>query len=165
MPNQFLRLSRHGSCFYFRRRVPPDLVGLIKRSAIVKSLHTSNRKTAVAHARIMAVETDVLFARLRGMAMTFDPSFASGLVVEFTKPNGTKIKLDGTVEELRSAAANGLFDKLDLSLPHAQKVGVEPASGIDARQSISRMETTIQGDGALESVPVSEEPIGFSAAY
>lgn len=165
MPNQFLRLSRHGSCFYFRRRVPADLVGLIKRSAIVKSLHTSNRKTAVAHARIMAVETDVLFARLRGMAMTFDPGFASGLVVEFTKPNGTKIKLDGTVEELRSAAANGLFDKLDLSLPQSQKVGGEPSSGSVESQSISSVETTVRLADSLKSVPVSEEPNGFSEAY
>ena len=165
VPNQFLRLSRHGSCFYFRRRVPSDLIAVIKRSAIVKSLHTTNRKTAVEHARIMAVETDVLFSRLRGMAMTFDPSFSSGLIVEFTNPNGTKIKLDGTVEELRSAAANGLFDKLDLSIPQAQKVGIEPASDIGASQSISNIAKTIQLDSALESAPASEVPIGFSAAY
>lgn len=165
MPTQFLRLSRHGDCYYFRRRVPADLIAVIKRSAIVKSLHTSNRKTAVGHARIMAVQTDVLFARLRNMTINFDRRFASVLVVEVSKPDGTRVKLDGSVEELRAAAENGLFDKLDLSLPQAQKIGVEPSSGIVASQLTSSLETTVRLDGSLESVPASEEPIGFSEAY
>jgi integrase len=65
MAGNFLQRSRHGTTYFFRRRVPDDLVHIIKRRQIYKSLCTTCRRTAIILARNLAVRTDDLFRRLR----------------------------------------------------------------------------------------------------
>ena len=64
----YLKRSRHGTVFYFRRRVPRDLVGLLSRSHVVVSLRMADREGAVRAARQLAAATDRLFDRLRAMS-------------------------------------------------------------------------------------------------
>lgn len=63
----------------------------------------------------MAVQTDQLFAKLRDMKTRFDAGSFSGLVIDITKPDGTRVKFDGSVEELESAAVDKIFEALDLN--------------------------------------------------
>ena len=163
MPGCFLRLSRHGSFFYFRRRVPADLVGILRQQFIVKSLRTSDRKQAVARARIMAVQTDLLFSKARDMKYSFDPSFSSGLVIDITAPNGTKIRLDGSVEELESAAVTKLIDALDLAAPVEAKTLTGNAN--TDKRVVSPGAGQVVQEGIAEVDPASRGPRGYRAAY
>jgi hypothetical protein len=71
-------ISRHGTVYYFRRRVPDDLQAMIGRRYIVKSLRTSVRWDATVHARILASKLDVIFGELRRMPDSIDRSLISG---------------------------------------------------------------------------------------
>ncbi len=68
MAISFLSKSRHGSVFYFRRRVPDDLRRHIGKPYLVKSLHTYERRAAIILARSLAAHTDKIFIKLREMA-------------------------------------------------------------------------------------------------
>jgi hypothetical protein len=68
MAANFLQRSRHGSVFYFRRRVPDDLRILTSQAQIFRSLHTTNRREAIVRARALATGSDRLFTQLRDMA-------------------------------------------------------------------------------------------------
>jgi hypothetical protein len=68
MAGLFLQRSRHGTVFYFRRRVPDDLRAMVGHSYIVKSLSTEERRVAVIRARMFASKTDALFNEWRTMA-------------------------------------------------------------------------------------------------
>lgn len=61
----YLTRSRHGTVFYFRRRIPLDLRPHLKHDALCFSLRTGDRRIAVARARAAAVQTDRLFLSLR----------------------------------------------------------------------------------------------------
>jgi len=64
----FLQKSRHGTIFYFRRRVPLDLRVTVGASVVYKSLLTSDRRDAIVLARALAAKTDELFSGIRDMA-------------------------------------------------------------------------------------------------
>ncbi|MFO1305787.1 MAG: DUF6538 domain-containing protein [Burkholderiales bacterium] len=64
MPAHFLRRSRHGTTYFFRRRVPARLREILGTGYICRSLLTSDRRAAVARARAWAVRTDELFEGL-----------------------------------------------------------------------------------------------------
>lgn len=68
MAGAFLQRSRHGTMFYFRRRVPADLRAIAGRPYIVKSLATEQRREAIILARAFASKTDALFYEWRSMA-------------------------------------------------------------------------------------------------
>ena len=61
MSSNFIQRSRHGTVFYFRRRVPKDLVSRIGRSHLVSSLHTEELAEARKRGRALAAATDELF--------------------------------------------------------------------------------------------------------
>ncbi len=65
MSGHFLVRSRHGTQFYFRRRVPDDLQALIGKRVLCKSLGTADRRSAMIRARLLASRTDQLFETLR----------------------------------------------------------------------------------------------------
>lgn len=67
MAGSFLQKSRHGTVFYFRRRIPDDLRSIIGKPSIVKSLGTEQRREAIILARALAAKTDTLFHDLRSM--------------------------------------------------------------------------------------------------
>ncbi len=58
MSGHFLVRSRHGTQFYFRRRVPDDLQALIGKHVLCKSLGTADRRSAMIRARLLASRTD-----------------------------------------------------------------------------------------------------------
>lgn len=61
----YLKRSRHGTNFYFRRRVPDDLQPLVARRHLCRTLDTADLRAAVIRARALAARTDQLFAALR----------------------------------------------------------------------------------------------------
>ena len=67
MTQNFLTTSRHGTVFYFRRRVPDDLRQIIGKPYFVKTLATSHRGAAVVLARAYASRTDTIYGNLRAM--------------------------------------------------------------------------------------------------
>lgn len=64
MAMTYLTKSRHGTTFYFRRRVPKAAKKLLGHSMIVQSLLTSDRRLAIIRGRLLAVHTDSLFQRI-----------------------------------------------------------------------------------------------------
>lgn len=64
MAGDFIQRSRHGTVFFFRRRVPHALRSVLGRQHFYSSLHTQDRTEARRRARALAVVTDDLFARL-----------------------------------------------------------------------------------------------------
>jgi hypothetical protein len=68
MAGDFLKLNRHGTQFYFRRRVPDDLRQAIGQRYLVQSLRTGLRSVAVPTARLLAAKSDLLFDQLRTMS-------------------------------------------------------------------------------------------------
>jgi integrase len=67
MAKNFLTFSRHGTIYYFRRRVPDDLKQIIGKPYLVKSLETSCRCDAIILARAYAAKTDAIYRHLRDM--------------------------------------------------------------------------------------------------
>lgn len=68
MAGDFLKLNRHGTQFYFRRRVPDDLRAIVGQSYLIQSLRTGVRSVAVPTARLLAAKSDILFDQLRTMS-------------------------------------------------------------------------------------------------
>lgn len=58
-------LIRKGATYYYRRRVPADLIATYKRPEYVLSLRTKDRREAERLVRKVDVEVDELFERLR----------------------------------------------------------------------------------------------------
>ncbi len=67
MAINFLTKSRHGSVYYFRRRVPDALRRFLGKPYLVKSLGTYERREAIILARSLAAYTDQIFTKLRDM--------------------------------------------------------------------------------------------------
>lgn len=80
MARNFLTSSRHGTVFYYRRRVPDDLRPIIGKPYVVKTLKTSDRREAIILARAFAGRTDEIFGQLRTMKKN-DPK---GLQSDYT---------------------------------------------------------------------------------
>ena len=57
----FLSRSRHGTTFYFRRRVCQQIQPILQKTYLVTSLRTSDIREARIRARRLAVQTDRLF--------------------------------------------------------------------------------------------------------
>lgn len=108
MAANFLQKSRHDSVFYFRRRVPADLFYVLGKRQIYKSLDTCVRREAIIRARVLATQTDRLFASLRAM------------------PKTSPFRIDYTLE-LR-------FDQG--GLPQAVKIDAEPGEHEAAQKAL-----------------------------
>lgn len=67
IPGTFLQRSRHGTVYYFRRRIPIDLWATVGHRHVVASLETADRNEAVIRARMLAAKTDAAFTRMRAM--------------------------------------------------------------------------------------------------
>ena len=64
MAGTFLVRSRHGTIYYFRRRVPKAAQHVIGREMFMQSLGTSDRHLAVVLGRSLAAQTDTIFQRI-----------------------------------------------------------------------------------------------------
>jgi integrase len=94
----FLQRSRHGTVFYFRRRLPRSLVARLGRTHLVASLQTQVLKEAVTRARVVAVATDHFFTRLENMTTKRSPRLFRadyGISIELD-PSFGRLKIDVT---------------------------------------------------------------------
>lgn len=132
MAQNFLVTSRHGTVFYFRRRVPNDLRAAVNKPYIVKSLQTTLRPVALVRARMLASKTDVLFATLRNMKNKEPAALQADYTLSFDFDENHQIKsarVEATPDEEVSADAVASAIKSALGAPPRpapELVTVEP---------------------------------------
>jgi hypothetical protein len=80
MAGKFLMKSRHGTIYYFRRRVPEAARHAIGRQVFVRSLETSDRRLAVVRGRSLAAQTDSIF---HGLAMATKSNDSDGFTFNY----------------------------------------------------------------------------------
>ncbi len=80
MTGKFLIKSRHGTIYYFRRRVPDAAQHIIGRRVYVQSLETSDRRLAVIRGRALAAQTDSVFQRI---AMATKSNDSNGIIFNY----------------------------------------------------------------------------------
>ena len=80
MAINFLTRSRHGTVYYFRRRVPKQAQAAMGGQFVVRSLETSERRLAVIRARSLAAQTDIIFQRI---FMAKKSTSSDGLSIDF----------------------------------------------------------------------------------
>lgn len=122
MASNYLKQSRHGSIFYFRRRVPDDIQSALGRPYLIKTLGTGRRREAIILARLFAAKTDILFRHLRTMPNDHD-NIQVDLIfkLDFNDLGGLKsvhIEAD-TPEERAQAKAmlDSTLEKLPTNMP------------------------------------------------
>ena len=122
MAANYLSKSRHGTVYFFKRRIPKQIHPQVKnilcitnKSVLTFSLRTSNLKEAKIRARWMAVQSDWLFEKLlKGDEMTITAierdgiSFNCGFQFEFDELSGALKKLSICTE---SKGYEGLHDR------------------------------------------------------
>lgn len=120
MAQNFLVTSRHGTVFYFRRRVPNDLRAAVNKPYLVKSLQTTLRPLALVRARVLASKTDVLFATLRNMKNKEPAALQADYTLSFDFDEDHQIKsarVEATPDEEVSADAVASAIKSALGAP------------------------------------------------
>ena len=85
-------LQHRGNTWYYHRRVPTDLVQLMGKPVIKRSLQTSSKTEAKRLRAVHDLATDAQFAKLRG---SVKPDFK----------DGSRVSLELLVEYLREAVA------------------------------------------------------------
>lgn len=122
MASSYLKQSRHGSTFYFRRRVPDDLRLMLGRLYLVKTLGTGKRREAIILARAFAARTDSLFHHLRTMS-DHDDNIQVDLIfkLDFNDLGGLKsvhIEADSPEEqEQAKAMLTRTLDRIPANMP------------------------------------------------
>ncbi|HEY4375352.1 MAG TPA: DUF6538 domain-containing protein [Burkholderiales bacterium] len=97
----FLQKSRHGTVFYFRRKIPLDLRTVLAYPQIYVTLETTDRAVASARARKLAVQYDEVFAFIRNMK---DKSkFSDTPLGRLIEKRKTEAPLRERIEELEDA--------------------------------------------------------------
>lgn len=97
MAGDFIQRSRHGTVFYFRRRVPVDLRPRLGRSHLYASLRTESLAEAKHRARACAAATDRLFTELRYMSGDDKDKQARtyyGVFLDFDEAGRPRVKFD-----------------------------------------------------------------------
>jgi hypothetical protein len=137
MSGSFIQRSRHGTVYYFRRRVPRELRGRLGRVHFYASLHTEELAEAKRRARAMAVVTDRLFTELRYMQGGKDDDSLKldyGVVVDWDplsrKPRVTADNVKPGEEESVTQLAKLLLGAVDDA---GARAPVPPAAG-EAKQ-------------------------------
>jgi hypothetical protein len=125
MATNFLTRSRHGTVYYFRRRVPKQAQTAIGSQFVVQSLKTSERRLAVIRARSLATQTDIIFQRIF-MAKQSSPS--DGLSIDFKYeldiPGLGKLTIEAEPEE-RDAVNDAIRTTIEA---HGRNAGAQPPS-------------------------------------
>ena len=107
MAGAFLQKSRHGTVFYFRRKLPRKLHDFLGRKQIFISLGTQDRPSALIAARRIAVQFDELVAIMQTMKEI--PEFKNtplGQLIEQRKIVGP---LKDRIDELTNALLDSQF--------------------------------------------------------
>lgn len=133
MAQSFLTSSRHGTVFYFRRRVPGDLRQLLGRIYLVKTLNTTQRGAAIVLARAYAAKTDAIYQHLRTMKKTNLEGLQTEYVLklEFDDHGAVKkLEVDAQPEE---SAAVALAINAALLNRSIQSPGSKPQLGVKSQ--------------------------------
>lgn len=107
MAQNFLTSSRHGTVFYFRRRVPDDLQQIVGKLYLVKTLNTTHRGAAIILARAYAAKTDAIYQHLRAMKKKNPESFQTDYTLKFEFDDlglVSKMEVDAQLEETDAVA-------------------------------------------------------------
>jgi integrase len=127
MTRDFLTSSRHGTVYYFRRRVPDDLRQQIGKPYLVRTLATSHRGTALVLARRYATKTDLLYEQLRAMKKSSDEELRFNYMFEIDLDDlglPRKVTVNATADETEAvqAAIKTTLQNLPNSPSKVQKV-------------------------------------------
>lgn len=137
MAGTFLQRSRHGTVFYFRRRVPDVLRAIVGRPYLVKSLATEQRRDAIIRARALASKTDALFNEWRNMAKK------DALRIDFA--------LELTID--------------DLGRQFAKATDVKPGEETSAAIGVATLQAHLDGKPLPMQAPITlERPFGMTFA-
>lgn len=136
MARNFLTSSRHGTVFYYRRRVPDDLRAIVGRPYLVKTLKTSDRREAIILARAYAGRTDEIYQQLRAMKKNKPDGFQADYTIMLELGDlGEPRKLTVQGEPHETDAINSAVGKILQNLPNAPASAQPfqlPAPGITA---------------------------------
>jgi integrase len=125
-------LQRRNDSFNFRIAVPSDLLSIISRRELTKSLNTSDRSLAIPRSLFLAAKAKLLFQRLREMIK--EKKLEEGLRVDFTfelsfddfgKPTGIKVQAEPSEEKAVNSVIATALGSLAL-LPRTPMTVVEP---------------------------------------
>jgi hypothetical protein len=116
MTGKFLSKSRHGTIYYFRRRVPAAAQNAIGRQVFVQSLETSDRRLAVIRGRALATQTDSIFQRLAMATKSNDSNgftFNYEMKLDFNElgiPSSLYVKAEPEEQEAVNSAIKAALD-------------------------------------------------------
>ena len=145
MAGNYLKQSRPGTPYQFRRRVPDDVRGVLGKLFLVKSLGTTRRREAIILARVLAFRTDYLFQRIRTMPSS-DDNIRIDLIlkVDFNELGGLKsvhIEADNPDEQKQAEVMlTNVLDKV-VATPSKQ-VGIPFSEAMDRYLKDQRKATT-----------------------
>jgi hypothetical protein len=113
MAGDFIERSRHGTVFYFRRRVPRDLRDVGGERHIYVKLRTNERRTALIRARAIAVHTDQAFRDIRSMPKDKAPKYVDtfyGILIDMDDLTGRTKRVTFTDVSFATLMTNGAED-------------------------------------------------------
>lgn len=133
MASNFLRPSRHGTVYYYRRRVPNDLKQLIGKRYLTKSLETAHLGTAITLARAYAAKTDALYQHLRTMKKSSTPENHFGYTFKvdldaWGKPSSITVDAEPEEQEAVNSAIRTVLESTGGRSTPAETVGLLPKS-------------------------------------
>lgn len=108
--------SRHGTVYYFRRRVPDAAQHIIGRRVIVQSLATSDRRVAVIRGRSLAAQTDSIFQHIVMATKSNEPdgfTFNYEMKLDFSElglPSSLYVKADPEEQEAVNSAIRAALE-------------------------------------------------------
>ncbi|MBB1075784.1 site-specific integrase [Rhodoferax sp. 4810] len=136
MTRNFLTSSRHGTVFYYRRRVPDDLRPIFGKPYLVKTLKTSDRREAIILARAYAGRTDEIFGQVRTMKKNKPGALQADYTIMLELGDlGEPRKLTVQGERHETEAINSAVENMLLNLPNKQtgaRRAQSPATAITA---------------------------------
>lgn len=164
MAGDFIRRSRHGTVFYFRRRVPFGLRARLGRMHFYASLHTEELAEAKRRARLLAAATDRLFTELRYMddANSIDDRIYYGLTFDIDPKTRTP-RITATDVKPGEEASVSELSRLLMGLAEPPTRPPAPSSTPTVADAIA----AVLGDPGLKPSTVKEYRRAFDyfAAY
>jgi hypothetical protein len=100
-------LTKRGSIYYYRRRIPLDLIGIFG-TEIMKSLGTKDRKEAEVLVRKMGARHDEEFAQIRSEAAGSNISLPPPQIPQHSQTKPLAFDADLGVEDAHIYAAREL---------------------------------------------------------
>lgn len=125
MAGKFLIKSRHGTIYYFRRRVPLAAQHAIGRRVFVQSLEPSGRLKGVVRGRALAAQTDSIFQRIATATNSNDPD---GFTFNY------EFRLDLNEFGFAWPIFTGSFDRKGNYMKLAETIHVETGEPLEAIQ-------------------------------